>query len=175
MSTPTTLRPAGPLPGLSARKACAGLAKLVEIAILVLAAVMLLALAWQVLMRYAFDKAPSWSEELAITCFSWSMLLAIALGVRDAIHVRMDLFIDRLPPALRGALEKLTCVTIAAVGALIAWAGLRYTLDTAGAASAAMGYPIGWLNASAPASGALMVVFGLERLVSPPPAAAEEA
>ena len=58
---------------------------------------MLVSLSLQVVMRYVFDKAPSWSEELALACFSWSMLLAIAAGVRGAIHVRMDLLVDHLP------------------------------------------------------------------------------
>lgn len=148
-----------------ARKACAAVAWLVRALVLLLTAVMLLALGWQVFMRYVFDKAPSWSEELALGCFTWSMLLAIALGVRDAIHVRMDLLVDHLPGPLRTAADKFSTLAVAAVGGFVCWAGVGYTLDTAGATSAAIGYPIEWLHAAAPACGALVAFFALERLV----------
>ncbi|WP_374409630.1 TRAP transporter small permease [Hydrogenophaga sp.] len=144
--------------------ACGGLAAAVRWLVVALAGVMLSALTLQVVMRYAFNRAPSWTEELAITCFGWSMLLAIALGVRDGIHVRMDLLVDLLPKPLQSALERLMLLLMAAAGAFLVWSGLRYTADTAGAVSAAMGYPLGWLYASAPACGALICVFALERL-----------
>ena len=72
-----------------------------------LVTVMLVALALQVVMRYAFGQALSWSEELALLCFSWSSLLAIALGVRDAVHVRLDLLVVSLPGTLARWLDKL--------------------------------------------------------------------
>lgn len=144
--------------------ACGALATAVRWLVIALAVAMLVALALQVLMRYAFDRAPSWTEEFAITCFGWSMLLAIALGVRDGIHVRMDLLVELLPPPVQLALERLMLLLIAGCGAFLAWAGLRYAGDTAGAVSAAIGYPLTWLYASAPVSGALVCLFALERV-----------
>lgn len=144
--------------------ACGALATAVRWLVIALALAMLVALAMQVLMRYVFDRAPSWTEEFAITCFGWSMLLAIALGVRDGIHVRMDLLVELLPPAVQTALERLMLLLIAACGGFLVWTGIRYAGDTAGAMSAAMGYPLTWLYASAPVSGALVCLFALERI-----------
>ena len=72
----------------------------VRTAVMAFATVMLLALSLQVFMRFVLDKPLSWSEELALACFSWSMLLAIGLGVRQKTHVRMDILVDHLPKAL---------------------------------------------------------------------------
>ena len=153
---------------MTVRQALDRLATLVRGAIAMLAVVMLAALALQVFMRFVIGQALSWSEELALACFSWSMLLAIALGVRDAIHVRMDLLIDRLPPRWRHGLEQLIGAAVAGLGGFIAWAGIRYVVDSLGTTSAAIGYPIAWLYASAPACGALIMIFALERLLLGP-------
>lgn len=149
--------------------ACDGIGAVVRWLVVALAGVMLAALALQVVMRYALDRAPSWTEELAITCFGWSMLLAIALGVREGVHVRMDLLVEMLPVPLQRALDRGMLLVVAATGAFLVWSGLRYTIDTAGAVSAAIGYPLEWLYSSAPVCGGLICLFALERALKGAP------
>lgn len=155
-----------------ARRAFDRLAGAVRVAVVALAVVMLASLSLQVYMRFVVGQPLSWSEELALACFSWSMLLAIALGVRDSIHVRMDLVADRLPPAMRRRLDRLVAAAIAAVGVFVAWSGTGYVVESLGTTSAAIGYPIAFLYACAPAAGALVALFALEHVLlgSPPQA-----
>ncbi len=165
--TPTTAPQGGLQRGL--RTAFTHLARAVRAVVVVLVAVMLGALALQVLMRYVFGQALSWSEELALLCFSWSALLAIALGVRDAVHVRLDLLVAALPYTLAHWLDRASALAVAGVGGFIAWAGQNYVVDSFGATSAAIGYPTAWLYACAPVSGMLICLFALEHLVLGPP------
>ena len=147
--------------------ACDRLAHAVRVVVVGLAVVMLASLSLQVVMRYVFNHALSWTEELAVTCFSWSMLLAIAAGVRDAIHVRMDLLVDHLPKPLRATLDRLMTLGIAFIGGFIAWSGASYMADSGGTTSAAIGYPLVWLYACAPVCGGLIMVFALESMLNP--------
>jgi TRAP-type C4-dicarboxylate transport system permease small subunit len=164
-------QPAEVLPrwGQSLRTALAHLARAVSVVMVSLVTVMLVALALQVVMRYAFGQALSWSEELALLCFSWSSLLAIALGVRDAVHVRLDLLVVSLPSTLARWLDKFVALAVAGAGAFVAWAGQNYVADSFGATSAAIGYPTAWLYACAPVSGVLICLFALEHLLLGPP------
>lgn len=155
--------------------ACDLVARAVRTVVMALVGVMLVALTLQVVMRYVFNRAPSWTEELAVACFSWSMLLAIALGVRGAIHVRMDLLVDRLPTPWRLALERLIALATAFVGCFIAWAGASYVRDSTGTTSAAIGFPTVWLYACTPVCGALIALFALERAFSANPAGPPQA
>jgi len=139
------------------------LARALRGAIFVLAMVMLVVLSLQVVMRYVVGQALSWSEEVALTAFTWTMLLAIAVGVRDSLHVRMDLLIELLPAGARRAAERAILLLVAALGILIAWAGVRYVVTSQGITSAAIAYPIGLLYAAAPICGALIALFALER------------
>ena len=55
------------------------------LAVRALTLAMLAVLAYQVFMRSALARPPSWTEEVALLGFSWAVLLGIANGVRDGI------------------------------------------------------------------------------------------
>jgi TRAP-type C4-dicarboxylate transport system permease small subunit len=130
-------------------------------------AFMLLAIAYQVLMRYVFGDTPSWSEELAVLLFCWTVLGGLALGVHEGYHVRLTVVLDALPTPARIWAERATDGVTAALGAFLAWSGWRFLDITAGSVSAAIGYPTEILNVLAPIAGALVALFGLERALRP--------
>lgn len=137
----------------------------VKVLVVVMVLTVLGALSAQVLLRYAFNVALSWSEELSLILFTWTVLLMATLGVREGFHVRMSMLIQRLPPGARLRAEQAIYFATAAVGCFLAWSGWRYFADTRGATSAAIGYPIEWLYASALVCGVLITLFALEALL----------
>lgn len=137
----------------------------VKVLVVLMVLVMLGALSAQVLLRYAFDITLSWSEELSLGLFTWTVLLMAALGVREGFHVRMSLLIQRLPPRTRLRAEQAIHFATTAIGGFLAWSGWRYFADTRGSTSAAIGYPIELLHASALACGVLITLFALEALL----------
>lgn len=141
------------------------LARATRALVIGLVAAMLASLALQVVMRYVFGQALSWTEELALLCFSWATLLALALGVRDAVHVRLDLLVASLPAPLARAVDRAVALAVAFVGGFIAWSGVNYVVDSMGATSAAIGYPTPWLYACAPVCGVLTALFAAEHLL----------
>ena len=126
---------------------------------------MLLALAAQVFLRYVFGKSLSWSEELALLGFAWIVVITTAIGVRRMTHARMDLMLNVLPASLHKLLEKLIALLLLALGLFIAYAGWGYFQETRGSTSAAVGFPIEFLYAAAPAFGVLIALFSFERLM----------
>jgi TRAP-type C4-dicarboxylate transport system permease small subunit len=131
-------------------------------------AVMLACIALQVVMRYVFGNAPSWTEELALLMFSWCIMGGIALGVREGFHVRLDILLNALPPVARRWMETAIEAATAAFGAYLTWSGLRFVDVTSGSVSAAIGYPIEFLHALAPIAGALTCLFAVWRLMEGP-------
>ena len=145
-----------------------GLVRLVNICVVLLASVMLAAIGWQVTLRYLFNRPPSWTEELALLCFTWTMLLMMALGVRQAFHARIDLLLDRLPGPWAQRLENVIGLLTLFFGGYLALGGWRYMAETATSTSAAIAYPIYMLHGAAPVCGALVAWFALELLVTQP-------
>ena len=137
--------------------------------VVVAVVVMLASLAAQVVMRYVFGRALTWSEELALLLFSWVVLLMTALGVREGFHVRMDLVAEHLPRRVAAILTHAIQVGVIAVGVFLIRHGWRYFVETRGTVSAAIAYPIELLHLAAPVTGVLIAVFALERLLDPLP------
>lgn len=144
-----------------------GVAAATRLSIALTAAGMLGCIAYQVVMRYVVGAASSWSEEMAVLLFSWSVLGGLALGVHEGFHVRLTVLPDRLPRSGRIAAERVLDGATAALGVFLAWSGWRFLDITGGSVSAAMGYPTEILNALAIACGALMALFGAERALRP--------
>lgn len=144
-----------------------GVAAATRLSIALTAAGMLGCIAYQVVMRYVVGAASSWSEEMAVLLFSWSVLGGLALGVHEGFHVRLTVLPDRLPRGGRIAAERVLDAATAALGIFLAWSGWRFLDITGGSVSAAMGYPTEILNALAIACGALMALFGAERALRP--------
>ncbi len=156
------------------RTLCAAAGAAVRWSLVIAVAVMLAAIAYQVVMRYCFGRAPSWTEELAILTFAWATLGGLALGVREGFHVRLTIVLDRLAPVPRRIAERMLDVFALSVGAYLLWSGWRYVEVTSGSTSAAIAYPVEILHGMAPVAGALTVLFAAERLWNNPPPPARE-
>lgn len=142
------------------------LAGIIKVTVVAMVLIMLTTLSGQVAMRYFFNVALSWSEELSLTLFSWVVLLSAALCVRENRHVRMTLLIERLPRAYRVTAERAIYLLTAFFGAYLAYAGTIYLLETRGMRSPAIAYPIEYLYATGPVCGVLIALFALELAVN---------
>jgi len=91
------------------------LARLLGVLVVTMVVVMTCALGAQVLLRYAFNITLSWSEELSLGLFTWTVLLTSALGVREGFHVRMALLLDPMPAAVRRESERVIHLATCAV------------------------------------------------------------
>jgi TRAP-type C4-dicarboxylate transport system permease small subunit len=147
------------------RRFCDVIEKVLKYAAVVIVLLMLLALAAQVFLRYVFGVSLSWSEELALLGFGWVIVIATSIGVRRMTHARMDLLVNVLPRPIQRLLERLIALMLCGLGLFLTYYGWDYMIETRGATSAAIGFPIELLYALAPAFGALLALFSFERLL----------
>ncbi len=128
--------------------------------------VMLGLLVTQVLMRYFLGAPPSWTEELAIILFAWLVLLYATVGLREGFHVAVESI-----PARFARLHAWADRLVATLAILFGWvtltAGIAYVGRTAGQLTAALQIPIEVLYLCVPVCGALFILHGLARLITP--------
>jgi TRAP-type C4-dicarboxylate transport system permease small subunit len=151
------------------RRLTAIAARLLQVSLVAAVVVMLACIVLQVVMRYVVGRSLSWSEELAVLMFAWATLGGLALGVREGIHVRLDIFLAALPPAGRRWAERAIEALTAIFGGYVAWSGVRFLDFTTGTVSAAIGYPIEILNVLAPIAGGLICLFACDRMLDGQP------
>lgn len=126
-------------------------------------------LIYQVFTRYFLGNAAAWTEELALFLFTWIVLLAGSLGVREGFHVRLTLFLDWLPQTLRAWIDRFISILVLGFGVALLMSGIDYLDRTMGQVSAAVRYPIEALTLAGPVAGALIVLHALPKLIDPTP------
>nr|MDQ3309082.1 TRAP transporter small permease subunit [Gemmatimonadota bacterium] len=80
--------------------------------IMVLMAVMVIAVTWQVITRYVFSRPSSYTEELATFLLIWISLLGGAYALRVRAHLGIDVLVQRLRPARRRVAEYLAYLAV---------------------------------------------------------------
>ena len=124
--------------------------------------------AWQVFARYVMNDSPSWTEPVALLLMSTAMMFGAAAGVRANRHFGFFLLLERLAPAPRRALTILARGIAAGVGLMLSGWGARMLGDSWDFPMAGAPLPQGIVFLPVCIGGALMALFAIEQIVSPP-------
>ncbi len=126
-------------------------------------ALMMMAIAaltfYQVFMRYLFNSAPSWSEELVRFLFIWCSFVAAAIGVKERIHIGIDVFVNFLSVKARSLMEIVVNVGIIVFSGYMIKYGWAVTVMTRRQPSPALGLPMSWVYLSIPVMGVLLILY----------------
>lgn len=126
---------------------------------------MVLIQALGVIFRFILHDSLSWSDEVSAYLFVWLTCLGAAVGVKRRVHPEVKALADRLPAISHGALQDITDLAIAALGAVFVvyggdMLGLMGT-ETASSLPISMVYPY----LAIPVGGALLVLHAMVRMV----------
>lgn len=117
---------------------------------------------YQVIMRYFFNLAPRWSEEVALQLMIWFCFISMLLGVQQNSHIRLEIFMQMLPPKALFAVDLADKVLIGIFGGVTFMAMIPYIKGLSRNTLPATGWPV-WIQFAAPCGvGALivLVIFG---------------
>jgi TRAP-type C4-dicarboxylate transport system permease small subunit len=90
---------------------------------------MVVVVATQVVLRYAFNSSLGWADELSRLTFVWTIFLAIPLGVRAGVHIGMEILTARLPGPVQNFLARAMAAGAAALMGLVAWQAVVVAAD----------------------------------------------
>ena len=106
----------------------------------------------QVFCRYVLNNSLSWSEELVRYIFVWQVWLGASLGMRINEHIRVDMFVKKLPEAAKKVLDLLIIILLLwFYGALVVY-GFQYLQSAIdrNMTSTALQIPLAWVYGSLP-------------------------
>jgi len=98
--------------------------KLVEIAALAAFTVMLILVIAQIFIRYVLHVSVPWTEEAARWFYAWQIFLGSAVAMREGLHLRVTVLLDRCTGKLRALLDFLTALSGMVFLAGIIWGSL---------------------------------------------------
>ena len=129
----------------------------VEKAILaVTVGIMVIIIAYQVIMRYIFAHANSWSEELARYLFIYDVMIGAAIAIRRNSHLQIDILINLMKPKVR------TILTI--IATLAGMVFMVFLLSYSITMSAGLGIPMSIPYSCMPVGIVLMLLTSIEVL-----------
>ncbi len=140
------------------------LGHLVEGALLLLMVVLCVDVFLGVFSRYVMMRTFTWYDEIARLCFVWMIFLGAAVGVRRGAHFRLHLLVDRFRPGAARAAHLFSVIVVAGFGAVLIWQGWKLVELGQFQQTPVMGLSKGYVYASMPVGGALMILFALPGL-----------
>jgi TRAP-type C4-dicarboxylate transport system permease small subunit len=111
--------------------------------------------------RFIMGMGLPWPEELARFLFIWASLLSAVAVTKKKHHYMVDFFTKRLFVSEKGKhlLQISVNVICCAVLVIIVYKGIELTSVMSGNISPALSIPMGWIFASVPVCGAMMLIF----------------
>lgn len=105
-----------------------------------------------VIMRYLFDSGLTWSDEVSVNLFVWFIFLGGILAELYGLHLRVDVFVDRMSPKWQRVCAILSDLLIIVSMSILFWGGMQQVEVTSRNISSATGLPSSYITVS-------MVIF----------------
>jgi TRAP-type C4-dicarboxylate transport system permease small subunit len=120
---------------------------------------MTLIVPWVVFSRYVIGKTPAWGEEAALLCMVWFGFISMALGVRDNLHISIDVFDRILPYSFKYWTDWFKRILILAFGIFMLIEGLNMSEVALGNDLPGMGISSAFLYAIVPLAGIAIIYY----------------
>jgi len=160
-----------PAPESRALRAFARLVSgLAALAMAIAAACLLVALAlivWAVVMRYAFNAAPTWVDDIAGFALVAVVMLAAAETLRRGEHIGVDLLVSNLSPLARRWANGWAALATAAIAAVLiakGWEASAFAHQLGLLTEGQLEWPTWCLMLFMPLGGALLLAAAIEAL-----------
>lgn len=143
-----------------------------EILVMVVVAVLVIDVLWQVFTRFVLRDPSSWTEELAIFLLIWVALLGAAVALNRGAHLGIDYFVGKLDKKTRIYTEIFAFFVVGCFAFFVMILGgidLVQTTLHLEQKSPALGIQMGYVYLAIPISGFFMLLYSIlafaERLV----------
>ncbi|TSB47269.1 TRAP transporter small permease [Alkalicoccobacillus porphyridii] len=140
--------------------------KAIEHLVIVMLALMVLVISYQVFARVILNAAPTWAESFGIFLFIWVGIFGIAYGFKERTHISVDIFYSYLPESIKPFIRIFNSILVIAVGGFFLLYGLNFAFASMGSNLPGLNIPTGIRYLVVPIAGALMLFYGLISLIN---------
>lgn len=145
-----------------------GLDRLLEVLVMIVVAVLVVDVLWQVFTRFILRHPSKWTEELAVFMLIWVSLLGAAVALGRGAHLGIDYFVGKLPVRARLGTEVFVFFCVSVFSFLVMLLGgldlVRSTLEL-GQESSALRIKVGYVYLAIPISGFFLTLYAVIGLV----------
>ena len=141
--------------------------KLEEILIVILISVASYLSFQEVVLRTVFNTGWGGSYEISIMALIWCAFIGVSLGIKENVHIGVDLLVNKFPPKLKQFFLYLSIACCLTFGIIIACQGYQFTgfIARSHLLSRDLRIPMEYAYMSVPVCGVLITLRFVERLV----------
>lgn len=121
-------------------------------------AIMGIVLTMQVFARYVMNYSLIWSEELARYIFVWITFIGAGYGIKNGVHIKMELFYNKFPSVVQKLVTIITNIIAIFCFSCVIPYGIKFTISQQNIASSAMGIPMNYVFAAVPIGCSIIVI-----------------
>lgn len=129
-------------------------------------AALLAVVVYGVVMRYVFNNAPPYVEQVALLLVISVAMFGASAGVRDAGHIGLDSLVRALPPKAQFWCKVVAEVLSGVFAVSLVLGGIEMASSTQGTTIPTLGLPEALRYAPVIAAGVLIVLFCIELLIA---------
>jgi TRAP-type transport system small permease protein len=119
----------------------------------------------QVILRYAFNNGFSWAEEVTIFLMAWMTFIGSAIAVKQAAHINIDMFVDKLPVKAKWVVIIISKLVVLLFIVVFTYFGFQFAMGSATFQSNVLRIPLVWPRISITVSGIIIIIHLLHSLL----------
>lgn len=136
--------------------------RVLAVACVVLFAVLVVTVVWQVISRQVLNSPSAWTSELAQYLFVWLGLFGAALVFAERGHIAVDFLVRKFPARLERTTAVFVQVVIIAFAALLlVWGGYRVAIQSWDQALSGLPVAVGPLYLVMPITGVIIIFYAI--------------
>ena len=118
------------------------------------------------MMRFVFQSANVWSEELTRFAFIWMSMLGVAVATRRSKNMDVDFIVNLMPKIMKLINSIFTKALIIGFLFVLIFYGIELVTITFKQLSPGMRLPMAYMYLSVPVGGILMLIFTIENIIN---------
>ena len=132
---------------------------LLDIACIVFLVMTIIIVLFQVFNRFWFNLPAPWTEEISRYIFVWLCILGITRGVRDDLHIKVDLVVGLLPKKVQQSIDFFVNIVVILLLTVVLISGLKLLPLTVTRKAATINISMYYLYVGIPASAIVMIIY----------------
>jgi len=136
---------------------------LLDIACIVFLAATILIVLFQVFNRFWFNLSAPWTEEFSRYIFVYLCILGITRGVRDDLHIKLELLVNLFPQKVQSVIDVLIDALVIIVLSGVVVSGIVFLPITMTRRAATVNFSMFYLYIAIPVSAMVMILFILRK------------
>ncbi len=125
---------------------------------------MTLIISYQVISRFVLNTTPAWIQPLSLLLMVWIGFLGIAIGIQDNSHIKINIFVEKMPEKIQKGLNLVQRLLAILFGLFMVIEGGKFSLSMLSSNIPGIKVPSATLYVVVPLAGLLIIIYLLFEL-----------